>query len=112
MCSELGVSRQGYYAWRARLGQSPSPRATRRAELAKAVEAVFRRHRGRYGAPRVWVELRRQGWTVGMNTVASVMASLGLAGKSRRRGARVGTLRRRRSGCSRRLTEAPMLLIT
>ena len=86
MCSELGVSRQGYYAWRARQGQGASPRAARRAELSRAVEAVFRRHRGRYGAPRVWVELRREGWTVGMGTVASAMASLGLAGKSGRRG--------------------------
>jgi transposase InsO family protein len=53
--------------------------------LAGAVKEVFDRHRGRYGAPRVWVELRRGGWAVGMSTVASVMAALGLVGKSGRR---------------------------
>jgi putative transposase len=85
MCKELGVTRQGYYAWAARRHRGPSARQARRAELAGAIKEVFYLHRGRYGAPRVWVELRRRGWVVGMGTVASVMAELGLVGKSGRR---------------------------
>ena len=84
MCNELGVSRQGYYAWTARQGAPPGPRATARAELAGAVAEVFAEHKGRYGAPRVWTELRRRGWQVGMNTVAAAMASAGLVAKSGR----------------------------
>lgn len=85
MCKELGVTRQGYYAWAARRHRGPSARAERRAALARAVKEVFDAHRGRYGAPRVWVELRRRGWVVGMGTVADVMAQAGLVGKSGRR---------------------------
>ncbi len=36
-------------------------------------------------SPRVWVELRRRGWVVGVNRVARIMADLGLQGRSGRR---------------------------
>ncbi|WP_312631597.1 transposase [Streptomyces noursei] len=34
---------------------------------------------GTYGSPRVHVELRERGWRVSKNTVATLMAELGLA---------------------------------
>lgn len=85
MCTELGVSRQGYYAWRARREAPASLREVQTGALTDEIQAIYTDHRGRYGAPRVWVELRRRGWVVGVNRVARIMADLGLQGRSGRR---------------------------
>ena len=53
--------------------------------LTDEIQAIYADHRRRYGAPRVWVELRRRGWVVGVNRVARIMADLGLQGRSGRR---------------------------
>ena len=84
MCRELGVSRQGFAAWRRRQA-CPAARARSDAELLERVRAVFAQFRGRYGAPRVWRELRRQGVVVGENRVARLMAKDGLVGRCGRR---------------------------
>ncbi len=81
----LGVSRQGYYAWRSRRARPPSERETETEALTAAIVEVHAEHRGRYGAPRIWVELRRTGWRVGMNRVARILAELGLQGRCGRR---------------------------
>ena len=55
MCRMLAVSRAGFYAWRRR------PAAARTREdrvLAVAVAAIYAEHHGRYGSPRVRMELR------------------------------------------------------
>lgn len=85
MCRELAVSRQGYYAWVARRSAPLGPRAEARRCLAELIVEIFDEHKGRYGAPRICVELGRRGHQVGMNRVAAIMAELGLAGKSGRR---------------------------
>jgi putative transposase len=85
MCVELGVTRQGFYAWRRRRVAPASPRAAETEALGATIAQIHREHRGRYGAPRVWVELRRRGWNVGMNRVARIMADQGLQGRSGRR---------------------------
>ena len=54
----LGVSRAGYYAWRAR---PPSARARADAALTEQIRRIHARSRGTYGAPRVHAELRRAG---------------------------------------------------
>jgi transposase InsO family protein len=79
------VTRQGYYAWRDRQVAPPSARRAETDRLVAAIRAIHSEHRGRYGAPRIWVELRRQGWPVGMNRVARLMAAEGLQGRSGRR---------------------------
>ncbi len=79
------MSRQGYYARRARRAEPPSDRAAETDLLSSAIAAIHAEHRGRYGAPRIWVELRRRGWRVGMNRVARILAELGLQGRSGRR---------------------------
>ncbi|MET8249102.1 IS3 family transposase, partial [Streptomyces sp. NPDC005202] len=46
---------------------------------------MFHGSGGTYGSPKVFIELARRGWRVSVNTVAKVMAELGLAGRKVRR---------------------------
>ena len=77
-CRALGVSESWFYKWHDR---PPTRRQRRRAELADAIRAAFDASGGTYGSPRVTDELREIGWRVGENTVAALMACLGLAGR-------------------------------
>ena len=47
MCTILGVSRQGYYAWEKRV---PSERAEEDQGLSKEIVEIFKGSRGTYGA--------------------------------------------------------------
>jgi transposase InsO family protein len=81
-CRALGVSESWFYKWH---GRQPTPRQRRRQRLADAIRAVFDASGGTYGSPRVTLELRASGWRVGENTVAQLMAELGLAGRKPKR---------------------------
>src|SRR5713101_1609540 len=82
LCSVLGVTRAGYYAWRQR---GPSRRALGDAELASLIGRVFVDSLETYGAPRVHAELREaHGIRVGRKRVARLMRQLELEGVSRR----------------------------
>jgi len=80
LCRVLGVSRVGFYAWRAR---PPSARALRDAELERLVAAVFAESRETYGAPRVHAELRARGVRVGKKRIARLMRQLEVEGVAR-----------------------------
>jgi putative transposase len=82
LCSVLGVTRAGYYAWRAR---RPSRRALADRELGTLIGRVFVDSLETYGAPRIHAELRHgRGVRVGRKRVARLMRQLGLEGVSRR----------------------------
>ena len=81
-CRALGLSESWFYKWRNR---KPTGRQRRRAELADAIRAVFDASGGTYGSPRVALELWAAGWQVSVNTVAKLMADLGLAGRPPKR---------------------------
>lgn len=82
LCSVLGVTRAGYYAWRRR---GPSERALGDAKLASLIRRVFVESLETYGAPRVHAELREaHGVRVGRKRVARLMRQLELEGVSRR----------------------------
>ncbi|MEV1328422.1 IS3 family transposase [Micromonospora costi] len=81
-CRALGVSQSWFYKWRDR---QPTPRQDRRVRLADAVRRVFDDSGDTYGSPRVGDELREQGWQVSDNTVAQLMAELGLVARAKRR---------------------------
>ena len=84
LCSVLGVSRAGYYAWRRR---PPSPRAVRDRELTRRIVTILCDSFGSYGRPRVHAALRHQGVRTGGKRVARLMRSAGLSGLvGRRRG--------------------------
>src|SRR3954468_8267208 len=82
LCSVLGVTRAGYYAWRER---GPSSRARGDAELAPLIGRIFVESLETYSAPRVHAELREaHGIRVGRKRVARLMRQLELEGVSRR----------------------------
>jgi putative transposase len=82
LCSVLGVTRAGYYAWRRR---GPSLRFLGDAELAQLIERIFDGSLKTYGAPRIHAELAAEyGIRVGRKRVARLMRRLGIEGVSRR----------------------------
>jgi putative transposase len=87
-CRALGVSQAWFYKWRHGDG---SPRRARRRALSALVAALFARHRGTYGAPRITADLQEMGWRVSQNTIAVIMAEQGLRARAKRR--RRGTTR-------------------
>lgn len=74
VCDLLETSRSGFYAWRS--GQE-SQREQRDQELVPFIEEVFWRHRRRYGARRISVELSSRGIACGVARVARLMKRLG-----------------------------------
>ena len=81
-CELLEVSRAAYYAAR---GGQPSGRDRADAELTTRITAEHKRSRGRYGAPRIHAELRRQGHRHSRKRIARLMRQAGLAGRAPRR---------------------------
>ncbi|MFJ1971179.1 IS3 family transposase [Streptomyces sp. NPDC087903] len=59
----------------------PTGRSVRRQLLAEAVKAACTKSGGTYGSPKIWITLMRQGRRVSVNTVAKLMAELGLVAR-------------------------------
>ncbi|MFE7810371.1 IS3 family transposase [Streptomyces sp. NPDC057430] len=81
-CRALGVSESWFYKWRDR---EPTGREQRRQRLADEIEEIFAESGGTYGSPKIFVLLVRRGWRVSVNTVAKLMAELGLVARTVRR---------------------------
>jgi len=81
-CRALGVSESWFYKWR---DGDASPRHARREQLKVAVRRLFAAHKGKYGSPRIAADLREEGWRVSVNTVAGIMAELGLAARRKKK---------------------------
>ena len=75
MLAWLGVSKSGFYEWRAR---EPSAAAIRREHLKEKIEALFKEYDGTYGYRRIHGELLRDGEQVGEELVRDLMRELGL----------------------------------
>jgi transposase InsO family protein len=73
------VSESWFYKWRDR---PATKRQQRRAELAQRIRELFDASGGTYGSPRITLDLWAEGWQVSVNTVAKLMAELGLAGRT------------------------------
>jgi transposase InsO family protein len=80
-CELLKVSRAAFYQHLA----GPSRRDQADAGLTREIQAVHQESRGRYGAPRVHAELRRQGRQHGRKRVARLMRQAGLVGRAAKR---------------------------
>jgi putative transposase len=89
LCRVLGVTGQGYYAWK---GRPPSARAIADAQLSEQIGQIHDEVLGIYGAPRIHAELAlAHGIRVGRKRVARLMRDLGIFGAGRRGGPRTTT---------------------
>ncbi|MEW2581667.1 IS3 family transposase, partial [Streptomyces syringium] len=79
-CRAPGVSESWFYKWRRR-PERPTKSEVRRAALAERVRYFFRRSGSTYRSPRITLDLWSEGWKVSVNTVAHIMAELGLQGR-------------------------------
>ena len=87
-CRALDVPGSWFYKWRR---GDVSPRRARRDRLKAEVARLFAAHKGKRGSPMITADLHDAGWRVSKNTVAAVMAEMGLAARPKRR--RKGTTR-------------------
>jgi transposase InsO family protein len=70
MCRVLQVRPSGYYRWRERV---PGRRQIERLRLVESIRSVHQRSGGRYGSPRVYQALRKEGVRCSRNQVARLM---------------------------------------
>jgi putative transposase len=82
LCSVLGVSRAGYYAWKHR---PASARQRRDDELLSEIRAIHAESKGTYGWPRIHAELRHRGVRTSRKRVARLMRQARLSGMVCRR---------------------------
>ena len=75
ICEVLSVSRSGFYAWQCR---GLSVRDERDEELTAMIREIFHRHRRRYGARRIAMELAARGEPCGVARVAKLLETQGL----------------------------------
>ncbi len=73
----------------------PTPGAQRCAELDAAAKEAFDKVKGLYGSPRLYRELRDEGWRVSDNTVVKSMARQDLVARAKKR--RTGLTRQDKS---------------
>src|ERR1700760_706318 len=75
LCSALEVSPAGYYAWRSR---PESRRSTANRQLVNDIKRVYRDAYGRYGSPRIHIELKAQGRGVSRGRIERLMRYHGI----------------------------------
>ncbi len=91
LCRTVGVTRQGFYAWKRR---PPSARELADRELGERIRLVHAETEGIYGSPRIHAELRLEhGIRVGRKRIARLMRRLELRGADGRRGGPRTTIR-------------------
>jgi transposase InsO family protein len=82
MCRALRVSRSGYYAWQK--GRQ-SRRHADNLVLLERIQELHRASRGIYGSPRIFDDLREEGFQCGKNRVARLMRRNGIVSKVKRK---------------------------
>jgi putative transposase len=75
LCDVLGVSPAGYYAWRSR---PESPRSAANRVLVNDIKRVYRDTNGRYGSPRIHVELKAMGRGASRGRIERLMRHHGI----------------------------------
>ena len=70
MCQFFGVSRSGYYCW---VNKKTTPREKKNKLLVEKIREIFNESKMRYGAPKVYIKLKKAGISAGLNLVARLM---------------------------------------
>lgn len=82
ICCLLGISRSGYYAWKNR---KPSQREHNAQILIDHIRRIHKNNRKVYGSPRVFAQLKKEGYSCNRKTVARLMRQDGLKGQRKYR---------------------------
>jgi putative transposase len=82
LCKVLEVSRSGYNKW---LNRRDSAQKQRRMNLTKRVREIFEDSKGRYGAPRVYMQLKQESVRCTRRTVEELMRKMGLRARRKRK---------------------------
>ncbi len=82
MCDILNVSSSGYYAWRKR---RPSRRQLDDMVYLAHIRSLFGESNGTYGSPRMHVDLREEGLSIGRHRTARLMRENGLKARQKTR---------------------------
>jgi putative transposase len=82
MCQVLKVSRSGYYDW---LKHPVSQRKRKDMELKQEIRRIYHKNRQRYGSPRIYQKLLREGYPVGKKRVAKLMQELDIQAVAKRK---------------------------
>lgn len=72
---KLGVSRSGYHAWKKR---APSSIELRRTALKEKIQKIYDASHQNYGAPKIAVELQKNGERISEKTVGNYMRQMGI----------------------------------
>lgn len=85
ICRVLPIASSTYYAHAAcaRTPDCAADRARKDTKDAREIQRVFDASKGRYGARKVWHQLRREGYKIARCTVERLMRALGLQGVTR-----------------------------
>ena len=84
-CRVLGVSVSGYHQHQARRREIARRRHLSDEALLVHIRAAYAEHRGAYGWPRIWRQLRAQGIRVGKQRVQRLMQQHGIRARGKRR---------------------------
>lgn len=82
MCVMLQISRSGYYVWKKR---QPSQREQNNRALIDHIRRIYKLSRKTYGSPRVYAQLKKQGYPCNKKRVARLMRQEGLQGQRKYR---------------------------
>jgi len=82
MCQVLSVSRSGYYYW---LREPISQRKIKDMQLKEQIRIIYYQSHKRYGSPRIYQKLLRQGYTIGKKRVERLMSDMGIQAVAKRK---------------------------
>lgn len=86
LCRTLAVSVSGYYRWRSRRQRAElTPRQAANQTLGEAIRTVHTASYGTYGSPRIYAQLRDEGWQCSRQRVERLMRVMGVRGKCKGR---------------------------
>jgi len=82
MCRALHISSSGYYRWRK---GGDSKRKAENEALLWQIRLIHKKHKQRYGSPRITKELQDNGCRCSENRIARLMRKNGIAAKTKRK---------------------------
>jgi len=82
MCQVLSVSRSGYYTW---LKKPVSQRKKKDMQLKQKITEIYQKSRKRYGSPRIYQQLLREGYAISKKRVERLMSELDIQAVAKRK---------------------------